>query len=185
MARVDLDRFVFTESEVGVKIDVVIKNVLGNAGFAKRSKVGDALFQVVDLAFFNPDGELVIDGDGPFLEDERGVVKIERMADVERVVEGDVAVAGCGMKMDVKQSGFFAEMIESDLVALEVPAPFPEGFIDSCLTESFKLVEEGDFCGPLRRGGVDVFEEFEDVFAVFGDKGKALIAVAKIMEGLI
>lgn len=76
-------------------------------------------------------------------------------------------------------------MVERDLVALEVAAPFPEDFIDPCLTESLKPVEEGDFCDPKRQGGGDVFEEFEDVFAVFGGKSKALIAVIKIMEGLV
>lgn len=101
MAGIDLDRNPFTESEVRVEIDVVIKNVFGDAGLAKTGKVGNALFESVDITFFDPRGELLIDGDDSLLEDERGLIQIERVRDVEGVVESNGGIAGCGMKMDV------------------------------------------------------------------------------------
>src|ERR1700752_3330174 len=101
MAGIDLNRSAFNVSKIGIEIDVIIENVLRDAGLAKVGEVGDALLESVDITFFDPRGELLIDGDGPFLEDERGFIQIERVDDVEGVVESNAGIGGCGMKVNV------------------------------------------------------------------------------------
>lgn len=185
MAGVDLDRFFLFESEVGIEIDIVIEDVLGHAKSAKGDEIGNALLEFVDLSFFDPRGKLFVDRSGPFLEDEGGVVQVQGVDDVQGIVKSDGGVGMSRMEMDVQKSGFVAEMVKSDLVALEVSVFFPSDFINSCLPEGFKSVDQGNLRGPKRRSMVDVLEKLQDVFAVFGDESKALIAVVEVVKGLI
>jgi len=166
-------------------MEIVIDDVLGDALVAKRDKVGDSLLELVDLVIMDPRGKLFVDRSGSFLKNERGVIKIELMDDVEFIRERDCGVRRGGMEMEVKKACLIPEIIECDLIALEVPVFFPEGFFDSFFSKRLESIENRNFRGPERRGMVGVLEKLEDILAVFREKRKALVALIVIMKRLI
>jgi hypothetical protein len=148
--------------------------------------VCNALPRKIHLSGCNPGAELCIDRRCHLLEDERCVVEVEGEAAAQFVGDGDRReVVAFRRQMDGDEAGLFAEGVVGKLISFKVALLLPAHSFKAVRSKRLKVVEKRNFRQSPWHGGVGVFEEFEDVFFVFGDKGVALVAAVEVMERLI